>query len=125
MCADCGNLDRHSPGCSQFDFSWNSQTADAGEENPSTSRAICAPADPLTLLLQRPVGDPDTLRDNVGIVDWMIVQLARQIADVPDREARLRAVWTQWLAKLTPEYRPLLDYANEHVRYALDQRRAS
>ena len=26
MCADCGDRDRHSPGCSQFDFSWDDCT---------------------------------------------------------------------------------------------------
>ena len=94
MCADCGDLGRHSPGCSQFDFSWNAQASAAGDETPSARRVQGAPADPLSLLLQRPVGDPDALRDDAEIVDWMIVQLARQIADAPDRSAALRAVWT-------------------------------
>ena len=55
----------------------------------------------------------------------MIVQLARQIAGAPDREATLRAVWARWRSKLKPAQRELLDHANEHVRYALDLRRVS
>ncbi|HEY5784309.1 MAG TPA: hypothetical protein VIT65_06000 [Microlunatus sp.] len=128
MCADCGDRGRHSPGCSQFDFSWDVGIAAGGHRDnapESSSPGLVAASDPIGLLLQRPVGDPDALRDDAEIVDWMIVQLARQIAGAPDREATLRTVWTWWRAKLHPDHRPLLDHANEHVRYALDQRRAS
>lgn len=125
MCADCGDLDRHSPGCSQFDFSWNVQAAPASDETPSDSRLSSAPADPLMLLLRRPVGDPDAMCDDTEILDWMTVQLARQIVDASDPEARLRTVWTRWRTNLRSSQRELLDRANEHVRYALNLRRVS
>ncbi|HEY5848699.1 MAG TPA: hypothetical protein VIT42_18105 [Microlunatus sp.] len=127
MCADCGDRDRHSPGCPQFDFSWNDAAA-GGYESP---QAASHPdprtaADPIALLLQRPVtNDPDDLHDDAEIVDWMTVQLARQIVDSPNREATLWAVWTRWRAKLPPDRREQLDRASEHVRYAIALRRVS
>ena len=97
------------------------------DESPRLpARPIGGRADPIALLLQRPVtDDPDELHDDAEIVDWMTVQLARQIVDSPNREATLGAVWTRWRAKLPPEQRELLDRASEHVRYALDLRRVS
>ena len=69
--------------------------------------------------------NPDQLRDDAEILDWMIVQLARQIGAATDREAMLRAIWTRWRSKVRPDQRILLDRANEHVRYALNLRRVS
>ena len=69
--------------------------------------------------------DPDSLHDDAEIVDWMTVQLARQIVDSPNRDAKLEAVWIRWRAKLPPSQRDLLDRASEHVRYALALRRVS
>lgn len=121
-CADCGTQDRHSPRCPQFDFTWEDE--EPADETPLDDRA--AVTDPLALLLQRPVHDnPDQLRDDAEILDWMIVQLARQIAPATDREAMLRAIWTRWRSRVRPDQRVLLDRANEHVRYALNVRRVS
>ena len=126
MCADCGDRNRHSPGCPQFDFSWD-DTAAGGDERAQTASPIEGTvADPIALLLQRPVtDDPDSLHDDAEIVDWMTVQLARQIVDSPNRHAKLEAVWIRWRAKLPPNQRDLLDRAGEHVRYALALRRVS
>ena len=69
-----------------------------------------AAPDPIALLLQRPVADdPDQLSGDAEIVDWMTVQLARQIAEASDRAAMLRTVWARWRSKLKPEHRQLLD----------------
>lgn len=129
MCADCGDRGRHSPGCSQFDFFWDDDTTsvDRRDEAPdSSSPSLGAASDPIALLLQRPIADdPDELSADAEIVDWMTVQLARQIAEASDGAAMLRTVWARWRSKLKPEQRQLLDLANEHVHYALDLRRVS
>ncbi len=36
MCADCGDRDRHSPGCSQFDFSWDDGTTTGGRRDDAS-----------------------------------------------------------------------------------------
>jgi hypothetical protein len=129
MCADCGNLNRHAPGCSQFDFSWDDRTATEGHRNDAptfSNRSLVDAPDPIALLLQRPItDDPDQLSGDAEIVEWMTVQLAQQIAEASDREAMLRTVWARWRSKLKPAQRQLLDLANEHVHYALDLRRVS
>ena len=38
MCADCGDRDRHSPGCPQFDFSWDDTAAGGDEPAQAASR---------------------------------------------------------------------------------------
>ena len=127
MCGDCGDRDRHSPSCPQFDFSWDSSATGGREPTKAPTYAgLGTAADPVALLLQRPVTkDPDSLRDDAETVDWLTVQLARQIVDARNRDATLQAVWTRWRAKLPPTQRDLLDRASEHVRYALALRRVS
>ena len=128
MCADCGDRDRHSPGCPQFDFSWADEaTAPAiNGHRPAVRNPGTVAADPLAMLLHRPVTDsPDDLDDDAEVVEWMTVRLAQQIAAATDREATLRAVWARWRSALPPGRRDLLDHANEHVRYALNLRRVS
>ena len=126
MCPDCGDRDRHSPGCPQFDFSWDDAAGERDSSQAARHAGGAAAADPVALLLQRPVpDDPDSLHDAAEITDWMTVQLARQIVDAPNRDAALRAAWTRWRTKLPPGQRDLLDRASEHVRYALALRRVS
>lgn len=128
MCADCGDRDRHAPGCSRFDFAWAERAVDTDGDGHQPPAGVPRPAatDPLALLLQRPVTDsPDDLDDEAAVVDWMTVQLAKQIAAAVDREATLRAVWIRWRSALPSGKRDLLDHANEHVRYALNLRRVS
>ena len=82
-------------------------------------------SDPLATILARPVCDPDQVHGDTEVVEWMVVQLAHQIAAASDREATLRRVWLSWRARLPPGQRELADQAHEYVRYVLTRSLAS
>ena len=80
--------------------------------------------DPLAILVRRQARPQDPTED-AATVEWLIVQLARQLLEVSDREARLRAIVLGLRAKAPPGQHELINQAAEHVRYALNRPLAS
>jgi hypothetical protein len=121
MCGDCGgDRDQHRRGCAEFTDRWD----DRPWPQPDDPGAAPEVVDPLATLAQRPVPDPDPT-DDAAAVEWLIVQIARRLLEVSDREARLRAIVLGLRAKAPPGQHGLIDQAVEHVRYALNQSLAS
>lgn len=124
MCAECGGAPQeHWPGCSQFEVGWVDDSLSAYA--PDAPRGTPPAADPLEPLLQRPLPDRSELTDDAVVVEWMIIQLAQQLAPVSDREASLRNLVAMWRAKSPPGQQVLLDQAADYVRYALARSIAS
>lgn len=124
MCAECGGDRRvHNRGCAEFADTWDDRSL--VRESGWRPKEPSPVADPLTILLQRPVPAESELADETLMVEWLIVQLARQLVDVSDREVRLRAIARGMRAKAPPGQRELVDQAAEHVRYALSRSLAS
>ena len=130
MCADCGgDANAHRRGCTEFT---DRALADPPRDEPvddhrpvtETGSSPLA-ADPLTILLQRPLPVESELTDEASMVEWLIVQFARQLVEVSDREARLRAIVVGMRAKAPPGQRELVDLAAQHVRLALTRGLAS
>lgn len=120
MCGNCGgDQSHHRRGCAEFSGHWDHRPWPLPDE-PAPPPV----EDPLTILLQRPVPDLDPEEDATTI-EWLIVHFARQLVEVSDREARLRAIVLGLRTKARPGQRELIDQAAEHVRYALNRSQAS
>ena len=120
MCADCGGAgDLHNRGCADFVTAWDTAppTADL--------RPDACPEDPLALLLQMPAPAETELTDDATKVNWLIVELARKLVDVPDREPLLREIMLGLRKRARPHERQLVEQAAAYVQYALTRGRAS
>ena len=121
MCADCGGgRNGHIRSCPRFVEEWDDTPLENGVSSPAA-----APADPLTILLQRPHPDGAELSDDASIVEWLIGELARRVVNASDRESGLRAIVAGLRARAQPQQIELIERAAEHVRYALTRRVAS
>ena len=120
MCADCGgDPNDHVRGCDQFTEAWDdaSPIADLKPHDP--------PEDPLAILLRQPVPEAAELTDDAAMVSWLIIELAKRLLDVSDREAMLRTIVISLRKRAKPSERDLVDRAAEHVQYALTRSLAS
>jgi hypothetical protein len=122
MCADCGgDQDDHRRGCAEFSESWDGSPWPE-QDGPGATTEV---EDPLAILVRRRVPDVEDPVDGATAVEWLIVQFARQLLEVSDREARLRAIVLGLHAKAPPGQHELINQAAEHVRYALNRSLAS
>lgn len=126
MCAECGGAaEGHPASCSASkQVSDSSGDKELGQLLRMANRKNVS-ADPLATILQQPVRDPGGLVEDAEVMDWMIVQLAHQIAGSSDRQATLQRIQTSWRRQMGPAKQDLVDRAAEYVRYALTRSLAS